>query len=272
MAHSFDIENKLRVYFPVLFELLDKNSINWKSVNKTFKKKFEYFQQLQAKVDTPLRIQASFYNIITEAVKEDAGAVRLIDYIQTLFEELTNILDKEEKVLIKGNIFGMLTNMDLKYLNFLGELSVLHRLKKTLPIKLIATETPLDKDQSDGAKIDFLISNTETGKKDLVEVVNIHLNNTNTSDTDAINDLLEQKIREKLSKKGLNRVGNFHLIPVLWGQWDEIKPIVEHYFNHKPQFSNTTTPVCFMTFTDQNGVMVHKFGTIDTIFESTTVK
>jgi len=61
-----------------------------------------------------------------------------------LFEELADILDEREKILIKGNIFGMLTNMDLKYLNFLGELSVLHRLKKTLPIKLIATKTPLD--------------------------------------------------------------------------------------------------------------------------------
>lgn len=271
MGHLFDIENRLREFFPVLFELLDNNSIDWNTVNKAFTKKFEYYQQHQAKKETPLRIQASFYNIITDAIKNDKGAVRLIDYIQKLFEELTNLLDREEKTLIKGNIFGMLTNMDLKYLNFLGELSVLHRLKKTLPIKLIATESPLEKGQRDGVKIDFLISNIETNKCHLVEVVNIHLNDKNTLDADAIKNLLHQKIGEKLSKKGLKRVGDIHLIPVLWGQWNDIKQVVDYYSFDKPQFENTTTPVCFMTFTDQKGVMVHKFGTIDTIFENTTV-
>jgi len=161
--------------------------------------------------------------------------------------------------------------MDLTYLNFIGELSVLQRLKRTLPIKLIGTEVPLDNTQSDGIKIDFLILNIETGKKDFVEIVNIHLSEKNTSDDEAINNLLHQKIGEKLSKKGFNRVGNFHLVPVLWGQWDEIKPVTEYYSNHKPQFPNTTTPVCFMTFTYQDGIMVHKFGTIDTIFENSAV-
>lgn len=270
MSNNFAIENRLRDYFPILFELLNKNSIDWKSVTKTFTKKFEDYQELQEKKDTPLKIQASFYNIVTEAIKNEPSAIRLLDYIQKLFEELTDVLDEKEKSLIQDNIFGILTNIDSKYLNFLGELSVLLTLKKTSPIYLAGTEIPLDPTKPDGIKIDFLLRNNETGKEDLVEVINIHLNKKHTADDDSINNLLHQKIEQKLSNKGFNKIGNFHLIPVLWGQWDEIKPVVIFYSKHKPEFPNTTTPICFMTFTDQNGIVVHKFGTIDTIFEGST--
>ena len=105
MTHLFDIENRLKDYFPILFDLLDKNSIDWKSVNKTFTTKFEDYQKLQAKRDTPLTIKASFYNIVTAAIKKEVDAIRLLDYIQKLFEELIDILDKDEKALIKDNIF-----------------------------------------------------------------------------------------------------------------------------------------------------------------------
>ena len=270
MINRFSIEKRLRDYFPILFELLDQNSIDWKSVTKTFTKKFVEYQERQEKNETPLKIQASFYNIVTEAIKNEPNAIRLLDYIQKIFEELTDILDSKEKHLIKENIFGMLTNMDLKYLNFLGELSVLLTLKKTLPVLLTGTEIPLDPTKADGVKIDFLFRNIETEKEYLVEVVNIHLNEKHTADDDSINNLLHQKIEQKLSNKGLNKVGNFHLIPVLWGQWDEIKPVADYYLKYKPEFPNTTTPTCFMSFTDQNGTLVQKFGTIDTIFEGST--
>ncbi len=222
------------------------------------------------RTNSTFKIPASFYNIISSAIAKEEQAIRLLDYIQKLFEELTDILDKEEKLLIRANIYGFLTNMDLKYLNFLGELAVLHRLKKTSPLKLIGTEVPVDPMNKNGSKIDFLILNSQTKKEELVEVINIHLTERNISSDDKIEILLSQKIIEKLSKKGLNRHRKFFLVPVLWGQWDEIKVVKEYYSIHKPEFPNTIIPSCFVTFTDPNGARVHRFGTIDTIFNNST--
>jgi hypothetical protein len=270
ITNHLAIEKRLRDYFPVLFDLLGNNSIDWRAVTKAFTKKYEEYQKLQEKRDIPLRIQASFYNIVTQAIKNESSAIRLLDYIQLLFEELTDILDEKEKKLIKNNILGMLTNLDLKYLNFLGELSVLLTLKKTLPIDLVGTEIPLDPNKSSGVKIDFLIRNNQTGKEDYIEVVNIHIKKKHTENDDSIKYFFHQKIEQKLLKKELNKAENVHLIPVLWGQWDEIKPVVDYYSKHKPEFPNTTIPTCFMTFTDQNDFVVHKFGAIDTIFEGSS--
>lgn len=267
---EFDIENRLKIYFPILFELLDGNKINWKKAKKVFTRKFQEYEARQAATNSGFRIEASFYNIISSAINKEPGAIRLLDFIQKLFEELTDGLNRPEKKLIKDNVFGFLTNMDMKYLNFLGELCVLNHLKRVSPYKLIDTEVLLIPEKKDGSKIDFKFLNTETKKDVLVEIVNIHLNEKNTADEVSIENMLTQKIGEKLLKKGITQNKGFNLIPVLWGQWTEIKVIGKYYEAKKTKFANTTTPVCFMTFTDQNGVMVHKFGTIDTIFENTT--
>ena len=98
-------------------------------------------------------------------------------------------------------------------------------------------------------------------------MVNVHLDEKKISSNESINNLLTQKIGSKVFAKKLNEYPNVFLVPVLWGQFDEIKPIHEYYAATKRTFSNTIQPTCFMTFTDPNGNRVHRFGTIDTIFE-----
>jgi hypothetical protein len=224
-------------------------------------------------VKETFQIQSSFFFVITDAcVKNEPAAIRFLDFIQKLFEELVDNLDDDEKELIADNILGLFTNIDLKYLNFLGELAVLNHLKKIAPYRLISTEFPLIPGKPDGSKIDFQLLNTETRETVLIEIVNIHLGDKNTSDNEKIERLLSQKINEKLLSTGIKESNRFHLIPVLWGQWPEIKLVEAYYRTHNPKFENTTQPVCFMTFEDENGGMVHKFGTIDSIFANTGVK
>jgi len=266
MTSPFDIQNKLRIYFPILFELLNYNKIDWKIVEKTFFKKYEQYQKKHLITNSTFQIEASFYSIITAAIKREKPAIMLLDYIQKLFEELADKLDDDEKKEIKSTIFGFLTNIDAKYLNFLGELSVLNQFKKRAPFKLVKTEEKLTNMSSNNSTIDFKFFNQTTEGFEFVEIVNIHLNEKNTSSDEKINILLTQKISEKLLKKGIKENPNFFLVPVIWGNWKEIKCIEQYYENAKPTFQNTGIPVAFVPFTTQEGELVQRFGTIDTIF------
>lgn len=265
MTSPFDIQGRLKVYFPILFELLDSNKIDWKTVEKTFLKKYQGYQKRYETTES-FKIEASFYNIVTAAIKREKPAIMMLDYIQKLFQELNNSLDSEEKREIKNIIFGFLTNIDRKYLNFLGELSVLNQFKRRTPFKLVKTEEKLTNLSSSNTTIDFKFFNSTTKGFEFIEIVNIHLNEKNTSSVDRINILLTQKISEKLLTKGIRENTKFFLIPVIWGNWKEIKCIQLYYEKYKPTFQNTGVPVSLIPFTTNDGELVQRFGTIDTIF------
>lgn len=266
MTSPFDIQEKLKIYFPILFELLNNNKIDWKIVEKTFFKKYDQYQKKHSKNNSSFQIEASFYSIVTAAIKMEKPAIMLIDYIQKLFEELTDNLDDNEKREIKNTIFCFLTNIDTKYLNFLGELSVLNQFKRRTPFKLVKTEEKLTNIGTSNSTIDFKFFNPTTNDFEFVEIVNIHLNKKNTSSEENINVLLSQKISEKLLKKGIEENPKFFLVPVVWGNWKEIKCIEQYYEKFKPTFQNTGIPVGFVPFTTQEGKLVQRFGTVDTIF------
>lgn len=270
MTSPFNIQEKLKIYFPILFELLNNNKIDWKRVEKTFFKKYELYMQKHKIVNSSFQIEASFYSIISAAIKKEKPAIMLLDYIQKLFEELTDKLDDAEKKEIKNTIFGFLTNIDTKYLNFLGELSVLNQFKKRTAFKLIKTEEKLLEVGSNNSTVDFKFLNPTTSGFEFVEIVNIHLNEKNTTCDNSINILLSQKISEKLLKKGIKENAKFFLVPVVWGNWREIKLIELYYERFKPIFQNTGIPVCFVPFTTHDGKLVQRFGTIDTIFANST--
>lgn len=267
MTAKYDIKNRLKEYFPIIFDLLGDITLDWKTIEKRFSQKLaEHIKEFDL-TGQPIRIQASLFHIIAASKEGKDEAARLLDFITKLFQELITRLDKEEKKLIKKNLFDLLTNIDMKYLNFLGELCVLNQVKRNSKLKLIATEQPLDNNKKDGAKIDFVFYNSESDKKLLVEIVNIHVNENSTEKNEKIEMLLEQKIKGKLNKKGLRANAEFLLIPVVWGPIDSLKRLIQYYETFQPKFTNTSTPVCYITFSDGAGNRVHKFGTIDTILK-----
>jgi hypothetical protein len=268
---QFDVEIHLKARFPILFELLDGNKINWKQINKTFKNQYLKYHDRGIKLQQSFRIEASFYNIITSAMKGDAPAQRLLDFIQKLFEELVAKLDPSEKKEIKPTVFGFLSNMDLKYLNFLGELAVLNLYKTRLGYKLVKVEAPVSAKRKKGISVDFQFYDESKNTLWHLEVMNIHLNDKNTSELEAIQNLLVQKIDSKISATQIKQHPHIFLVPVLWGQFTEIEKIRIFYQSQNPLFFNTSTPVCFATFTNESGNKFHKFGTIDTIFEGINI-
>ena len=71
MTSPFNIQEKLKIYFPILFELLNNNKIDWKMVEKTFFRKYEQYQKKHIKINSSFQIEASFYSIITAAIKRE---------------------------------------------------------------------------------------------------------------------------------------------------------------------------------------------------------
>ena len=264
---KFDVIGRLKSYVPSLFELLGDNELNWGTIEKQFNNKFTELEKKYEDSGNPITTKVSFYGIITATIQGDNSAFYLFDFIDKLFQELTDKLTVSEKKLVRKNIFDLLVSMDEKFLNYLGELALLNQIIKSGNFRLLNVENPL-RSKNEGSSIDFKLQNTNSGGVMLVEVVNVHLTENNTEDSFQVQRLLEQKLKEKYLKTANKSNIEFQLAPVLWGSHKWIKRILDHYLNEKVSFRNILTPSCFIPFIDSEGNPVYKFGTIDTIFET----
>ena len=266
------LERRLNFFFPILFELLDDNKLDWNTVANKFDNKIKEYKAKHEKLKTTFEIQVSFFTLISSALNGAEDGRRLLGFIQKMFEELIELLDKNEKRLIVSNIYGILTNINSDYLNFIGELLALRHFKQSLPFQLIGTEVPLYPENPSGTKIDFQFLNTVTKKIELIEIVNVRLDDGNISNDELIDRIIHQKLKEKLLKKKISKTNRFNLVPVLWGQWDKIRVMEKYYVDRQLTINNITTPICFVPFTDQQGNPVYRTGTIDTMFTNTKVE
>jgi hypothetical protein len=267
---DFDLQYHLRSRFPILFTLLNKNAINWASVTKTFVK-FVAEKKIQFEKKGPFKQSASIYPIIIRSMQGDPDASRLLDFFQKLFEELDIVLSDTERGLIIDALQGVFSNMDFNYLNFIGELSVLNLYKRNSGFELLKTEAPVDADVPKGITIDFLFRDHRENANRWIEVVNIHLNENNTSSYSKIDQLLSDKIESKISAKAMRKHPYVYLIPVVWGQYIEINGVIDYLEHNKYEYFNSIMPTGFMTFTDQLGNKVHLFGTLDTLTKNVNI-
>lgn len=264
---AYDLEGRLKVYFPIFFELLGDNRINWKTVTKVFSRKVEEWKAKYDKTGTIIRAEVSLYNLITASIQGNEDATSHLKFIRNVFEELIQTLDEAEKRFVVPALFGMLTNINRKFYSFFGELCVLNNFKKNTSLKLIAVEVPVLADQPDGSKLDFHFVDPNTSKSLFIEVVNVHLNGIEEWPDEKVNNLLHQKIQGKLNITGIKHNQSFQLVPVFWGQFVELERINRFYKEHDIMFHNTTPPWSFASFNLGSLNRVYVFGTIGSIIE-----
>jgi hypothetical protein len=269
---KIDLHDFLRKRFPRFFDLLEGRKLDWTRASKAYITAFDKHRARFERTKTPFRIEASLYNIIIEAGNGDKTAIRTFEYIRNLFTRLNELITPEEKQLLQRILFGVVSNIDKKYLNFLGELSVLNYIKQTKPVTLVRTERPVFPDKPKGVSIDFDFRNNLTGLIWPVEVVNLHLDEKNTANDETKERLLNQKIGEKLLVTGIRKTNAFTLAPVVRGTWRQIYALKDYYARRNPTFENTSTPLAFVPFDDEQGNPVYKFGTIDVIFDGSTAQ
>lgn len=262
---GYDLEGRLKLYFPIFFELLGTSSLNWKTIDKVFARKVS--QWIAKAGGQEIRVEASFYNIITASIQGNQAATKHLDFIKRLFEELIQRLSEKERKLIVPALSGMLTNIDRKFRNFLGELLVLNNFKRNPKFSLSNVEVPLFRNQPNGVKIDFEFLNSETSNPLLVEVVNVHLTDASNWSDEQVNQLLQQKIQHKLNITGIRESNGFLLVPVFWGAFEELMRIDRFYKQTGVSFENTSEPASYATFTTADGRLLHMFGTITSIVD-----
>jgi hypothetical protein len=263
---NLDVVGRLQQYFPIFFELLGDNPLKWKTVEKVLAQKIEVWKAKAG--GKTIRVQASFYNIITASIEGNAQATGHLDFIKKLFEELILRLDTEERKFVVPALFGMLSNVDNKFWNFVGELLVLNNFKKHTQLRLTAVEVLAMADKPDGSRIDFQFFDKEGQSTLLLEVVNVHVHGCSTWADEQINHIIHQKIQHKLNKTGVKSNQKFWLVPVFWGSYEDLARVNSFYISNDIKFQNTTEPTSFVSFTIGSSTdRVHMFGTIGSIVE-----
>ena len=262
-----NVLRNLSFYLPSIFTIIDENDLDWTNIDSLFKKKIE--KRIQECKGETIIVETTIYDLIIEVKKKNSQALRLLDFINKLFYELSGNLDTLEKQLVKNNIRNILINFDMRYLNFIGEIAVLNSLMKTKKYSLEGIETKLSNNKS----IDFKLKQYSDNSYILIEIVNIHLNSdriekSNVKIDKFLTERLEQKVKNK--KQGLFEDINFYLIPVLWGNSDDLKIYSDYFIENSIQIKNVIEPLSYLTFIDPNDetYFLHRFGKISDLFKT----
>jgi hypothetical protein len=261
---KFDIKKVLYYRVPSLMELTEKQNLDWNRINQLFAAWM--FKYANIPENDTVTEEAHIYLIAIESVNGNKQALGLFTFFDRLFQELVKVLSDNEKKLIGNNIFNLLTNFDSKYLNFVGEIAVLNNLIKSNQYNLIDVETKV----LNGKSIDFKLSNKRNNENVFVEVLNIHINSNKVeSDENKIKKFLETRINRKYTEKTSNLLPSFKLniVPVIWGSAKVLEIYSSFFRSNSLETPYSTEPVSFLTFTDDSGYYLHKFGRISQLFD-----
>jgi hypothetical protein len=261
-VYKVDIEARLRKYLPVLFEILEGRTLDWKAINKKFEKVFR--KRAKDQESGKKLVEVNLYDVISESLSGNKQAERLIRFLQKLLEEI-NVNLGVDKAKINDTLYGMLIEFDLNYYNYVAELAVLNQLLKSNDYSLIETESPL----GNGNSAEFLLNKKDGNVRILLEVVSIRPRIFPGSD-DEIVALIDQKVREKIGKKtkGDPKYFIFLLVPVFWGSAAELKKVASLIHEGKIRAKDNILELCgYCTFSDEgNNYLDHRFGTLATLF------
>jgi hypothetical protein len=259
------VKENLEEAIPSLVALVNGGKFPWDKIDRLFNAEVD--KRLAACKGETITVEACIYDIIIAARKQKPQAIRLLRFINKLFEDLTVTLQAAEKPLIKHTIRQMLESLDGKYLNFVGELATLNSLLKSGNYRLVGMEDKMP----NGKFIDFKLKQVGQDKFQLVEVFNIQLDNNRVVDDV---ELIRKRLMHKLSKKiedkkaRLSSDVSFCLIPVIWGGWEDIRVYSEFFKAHKLELPEVTEPLAYLTLHDGADYCEHHFAPISTLFES----
>jgi len=258
------VKVNLEIFLPALVELVDFRDFPWDKIDQAFTAKWQ--ERTIASKGEPMIVEASIYDVIIGAKKGKREAIGLLDFFNKLFEELVDNLTPPEKVLVRSSVKSMLKALDSKYLNFVGEIGVLNNMIKSGGYRLNAIEQILQ----NGKSVDFKFTKTINGEIIMVEVVNIHLDADRVENNiTAIDKFLTNKLAVKMADKKQNLTINedIHLVPVLWGGWENIRIYSNYFRNNKLSLSFAVEPIAYLQYNNRENYFEHHFKTVSHLFD-----
>jgi hypothetical protein len=261
---EFDVKAFLKHHSPEIFEIISETRVDWRKLGENYKERYERLLA-QHETEGVAIYQASIYEILMYASDGRQDALYVQTYFKETIKRLKTILSDQELKFIADNITGVVTNLDMTYLNFIGELGFLVIIKTQTKWILTGTEIKNEVQK----RIDFEFK-TENDRQIKVEIMNIHLTKEINEDNDGINKFLTKRIGDKKTektKKNLSKV-DFLIAPVIWGPHAELRKISNHLKRTPWTIPMTLKPIAFMNFKDTNtGEMFQKFKDLETIFD-----
>jgi hypothetical protein len=211
-ASQVNLNQSLSRYIPSLTQLIGDRDFAWVDINRRFIEFMTGRLNDYRAGGNFLQVPITFYDVVSQAMLENRKYVYLFTYFNNMLSELNSTLPENKKHLLRGIVKSMLTNWDMKFLNFVGELSVLNNLLKT-SFQLDQVEEIME----NGKRIDFTVR-AAGDRLERIEVVNIYLDNAEAYE----DERLEKFVKGKLSEKYLDKTKNelqqaITLVPVLWG-------------------------------------------------------
>jgi hypothetical protein len=259
---EFDVKAFLQHHCPGVFYLVETR-VDWKNLAKNYKVRYEKLLDEHEKKGVA-RYEASFFEILMYASEGRRDAAYISTFINENIDKVKKMMSAKEVSLLADNFSGMVTNLDMKYLNFVGEIGVLVIIKEQLRWTLVDTEV----ENSAKKRIDFEFELSNKNKSK-VEILNVHLTKEVSEDDNAIKRFIDKRLLDKINSKTDFNPGNFDFVlaRVFWGPVDELKKISSFLKRNVWTVPKTLPPVAFVNFVDSNGGQFQKFKDLATIFD-----
>lgn len=260
---KYDVERAIQDYMPSMYNFLPNtlSKKQWLLLSTNLESKIserkEHFLE-----NSFLKVEANFYDLIVATYQYDESAFYMLNYIDVLFKKLMIYLNDDERIKLKNTVYSVLTNLDHKYLNFVGELSILSNLMGTGTYRLAGVETGIICGKKTA---DFTLKSKEDNCRYLVEVLNIHLYEKDKHPIDIITNKLTDKVLKKTN--GQPDYNQFYLYPVLWGNLKELR-IVSEFYNSggKIDVPHVEEPYAHRPFISPDFPLIHAFSKLSTLF------
>ena len=259
-----DLEQRLRLYMPAMFRLLaDRNlkKAHWKKLSKKFVAEHYKRAALYEANNNYLLVEANFFDLINATIRGEKSAFRLVGYFDILFKALDKNLLSGEKIMVRDTLYNALINLDHKFRNFIGELAVLCNAVDKRRYSLLGVEKDFI---AQNKTADFTLLDNNTGETELLEVVNIHLD-----DSIYLKETLVTKLTGKLADKTCNSSSHkpFTLVPVIWAPVAVLQDLRQLYKSGNGVVINgVNEPVAYCAFSGPNDLPIYRFCPISSLF------
>lgn len=262
---DLDLKARLRQYLPVLFEFLDVEDFEpqqWEKLTSNFTDRFLKRKAQYEANNNQLTIERDIYGVIIGKLNGERSATLFLDFIKKALEELAGRLTDDEKKLIIKTLYGFLISHDFKFSNYLGELLVLNSITKSNSFILKSVESSIVGDLT----ADFLFERSNGPGKELIEVVNLHIDETHTNLVKHLTKKYRRKLKDK--KGGAIKYNKFTLIPVVWASFADLQRVLDIYQTGAiKKMPYVFEPVAYSCTTMPDGEIIYKFGTISTLLD-----
>jgi hypothetical protein len=256
-------KENVAIFLPALVHFTDHPDFPWKRIDALFNQKIEERKE-EAQEET-IQIKATVFDFIIAAKKGDRTARGLLLYLNRLFHDLSQLLTVAQRKMAFTNIKNLLTRLDWRFYDYVGEIGILYNLLSTNNYRLLRVEEAL----GNGKTLDFTVQDITSSTVRLVEVYNIHLDSEKVEeDPNAIRAFLTKRLTEKIADKQKNQDSpvEFTLVPVIWGAVKSLRVYSQYFQEHQLDLPNVHEPFAWLQFSNDSNYYAHRFSRLSNLF------